>query len=456
MIKIFNILIIICILSHQSNAQESDYELALDTINQDIKAEMGELSELRQLIANERPKLAEETEKIASDLREKRRRSQLAAQERDALIHDLSSLSSEVRLWRDQSVYIENLLTDFRRNFEAQMSVAEAESMRSLMLSADKGSDDGLDSKLKILENAVERINGLTSPSTFKGSALDNDGVMIEGTFVEAGPISWFVSEDKKIAGLTNTNKELRSQIIPGTATVDEVQKLGAGESTSIMLDPTMGMASALSESDGNIFDHIKKGGKWIFPILLIGSLALTAAVLKWLQLLRIRAIRPARLRRVIDAIQKGDFQLAKSKLGSKANPASKALHRAIEMENKSFEDVEEALYEEYLRAKPRLERGLSWIAIAAATAPLLGLLGTVTGMIHTFKLINIFGTGDAKSLSSGISEALVTTEFGLVVAIPALILHAMLSRKINGILSSMEMASIAYVNGLKAIKTNK
>lgn len=456
MIKIFNILIIICILIHQSNAQEADYKSALDNINRDIKLEMSELSELRQIIANERPKLAEETEKIASELRDKRRRSQLASQERDALIHDLSSLSSEVRLWREQSVYIENLLTDFRRNFEAQMSVAEADLMRSLMLSADKASDDGLDSKLKILENAVERINGLTSPSTFKGSALDNDGVMREGIFVEAGPVSWFVSEDKKIAGLTNTNKELRSQIIAGTATVDEVQKLGAGESTSIMLDPTMGMASALSESDGNIFDHIKKGGKWIFPILLIGSLALTAAFLKWLQLLRIRALRPARLRRVIDAIQKGDFQLAKSELGGKSNPASQALHRAIEMENNSSEDVEEALYEEYLRAKPRLERGLSWIAIAAATAPLLGLLGTVTGMIHTFKLINIFGTGDAKSLSSGISEALVTTEFGLVVAIPALILHAMLSRKINGILSSMEMASIAYVNGLKAIKTNK
>ena len=456
MIKIFNILIIICILIHQSNAQEADYKSALDNINQDIKLEMSELSELRQMIANERPKLAEETEKIASELRDKRRRSQLASQERDALIHDLSSLSSEVRLWRDQSAYIENLLTDFRRNFETQMSVAEADSMRSLMLSADKASDDGLDSKLKILENAVERINGLTSPSTFKGSALDADGVMREGTFVEAGPVSWFVSEDKKIAGLTNTNKELRSQIIAGTATVDEVQKLGAGESTSIMLDPTMGMASALSESDGNIFDHIKKGGKWIFPILLIGLLALTAAFLKWLQLLRIRAIRPARLRRVIDAIQKGDFQLAKSKLGRKSNPSSQALHRAIEMENNSSEDVEEALYEEYLRAKPRLERGLSWIAIAAATAPLLGLLGTVTGMIHTFKLINIFGTGDAKSLSSGISEALVTTEFGLVVAIPALILHAILSRKINGILSSMEMASIAYVNGFKAIKTKK
>ncbi|MEM1297165.1 MAG: MotA/TolQ/ExbB proton channel family protein, partial [Verrucomicrobiota bacterium] len=87
----------------------------------------------------------------------------------------------------------------------------------------------------------------------------------------------------------------------------------------------------------------------------------------------------------------------------------------------------------------------------ASATAPLLGLLGTVTGMIHTFKLINVFGTGDARSLASGISEALVTTEFGLIVAIPALILHAVLFRKIKGITGSIEMASLAFMNGLKS-----
>ena len=89
-------------------------------------------------------------------------------------------------------------------------------------------------------------------------------------------------------------------------------------------------------------------------------------------------------------------------------------------------------------------------IAIASATAPLLGLLGTVTGMIHTFKLINLFGTGNAKTLASGISEALVTTEFGLIVAIPALIMHALLSRKIQGIKSTMEMTSLAFVNGVR------
>ena len=136
MMKTLKVIVIFCILSFGVKAQEKDYKAAVDSVDRDIKAEMNALNELRQAIAVERPNLATETEKIASELREKRRRSQLASQERDALIHELSSLSSEVRMWRDQSDYINNLLSDFRRNIETQMSNAEAESMRSLLLSA--------------------------------------------------------------------------------------------------------------------------------------------------------------------------------------------------------------------------------------------------------------------------------------------------------------------------------
>ena len=92
----------------------------------------------------------------------------------------------------------------------------------------------------------------------------------------------------------------------------------------------------------------------------------------------------------------------------------------------------------------------IPFIAVVAATAPLMGLLGTVTGMIKTFKLITVFGTGDARSLSSGISEALVTTEFGLCVAIPALIIHALLLRRTKGVLASMEQTAVAFKNGLE------
>jgi hypothetical protein len=89
----------------------------------------------------------------------------------------------------------------------------------------------------------------------------------------------------------------------------------------------------------------------------------------------------------------------------------------------------------------------LPFIAICAASAPLLGLLGTVTGIIDTFKMMTVFGSGDVKALSGGISKALITTEYGLIVAIPSLLLHAFLSRKARAIVASMEGAAVAFAN---------
>ncbi len=90
----------------------------------------------------------------------------------------------------------------------------------------------------------------------------------------------------------------------------------------------------------------------------------------------------------------------------------------------------------------------MQWIGWAfAAVAPLLGLLGTVTGIIKTFDLMQVFGAGDPKPLISGISEALITTELGLILAIPAMIIHAFLSRKAAGILAHLEKLSVAFIN---------
>ena len=117
---------------------------------------------------------------------------------------------------------------------------------------------------------------------------------------------------------------------------------------------------------------------------------------------------------------------------------------------------LEELLFEKILSVRPGLEKFLPFMAITAAAAPLLGLLGTVTGMIKTFNLITIFGTGDAKSLSSGISEALVTTELGLIVAIPALILHGILSRMAKEKLGTLEQTALSFINGVVATRTGK
>jgi biopolymer transport protein ExbB len=108
---------------------------------------------------------------------------------------------------------------------------------------------------------------------------------------------------------------------------------------------------------------------------------------------------------------------------------------------------VEEVMYETILVTRLRLNRFIPFVAIAAAAAPLLGLLGTVTGIINTFKLITVFGSGDVKTLSGGISEALITTEFGLIVAIPSLLLSAFLSRKARGVIDRMEGIALSFLN---------
>jgi biopolymer transport protein ExbB len=108
---------------------------------------------------------------------------------------------------------------------------------------------------------------------------------------------------------------------------------------------------------------------------------------------------------------------------------------------------VEEVMYEEMLTTRMSVSKLTPFLAVCASTAPLMGLLGTVTGIINTFKLITVFGSGDVKTLSGGISEALITTELGLVVAISALVLYAFLSRKAKSITDNMEQIAILFMN---------
>jgi Skp family chaperone for outer membrane proteins len=128
-------------------------------------------------------------------------------------------------------------------------------------------------------------------------------------------------------------------------------------------------------------------------------------------------------------------------------SPVGEMLAIGVEHRREPRELIEEVMYEHVLSTRLKLQRLLPFVAIAASSAPLLGLLGTVTGIINTFKLITVFGSGDVKTLSGGISEALITTEFGLIVAIPSLLMYAFLSRKARGVVGQMEKAAVAVAN---------
>lgn len=159
-----------------------------------------------------------------------------------------------------------------------------------------------------------------------------------------------------------------------------------------------------------------------MIPIAATALAALLAALAKAAQLLRLPTRTPDD-QRLHDALH-GNATLPQT-----LQPLADAAHQHPDLPP---DDLEETLYQTTLDTNARLERLLPLIAVCASTAPLLGLLGTVTGMIHTFQLITLHGSGDAALLASGIAEALVTTEAGLATAIPALLAHAFLSRRLR------------------------
>jgi len=129
----------------------------------------------------------------------------------------------------------------------------------------------------------------------------------------------------------------------------------------------------------------------------------------------------------------------------NKRVPTCSMLGSAMTHIGSTQEVLENALQEGILRQMPKLERFLPTMGVLAAIAPLMGLLGTVTGMINIFRVITVVGTGDPRVMSGGISEALLTTQFGLAVAIPLMIIHHMLERRVDRIVGDMEEKGTAF-----------
>ncbi len=126
-----------------------------------------------------------------------------------------------------------------------------------------------------------------------------------------------------------------------------------------------------------------------------------------------------------------------------------------LELKGQAGTVIESALSEAILKETPRLERFLTALKVSASVAPLLGLLGTVTGMINTFQVITTHGTGDPRLMAGGISEAMVTTQAGLAVAIPAMMVAAFLGRRAQSLARDMEEKGLALMAALLKFSAN-
>ena len=192
------------------------------------------------------------------------------------------------------------------------------------------------------------------------------------------------------------------------------------------------------------------KGGPVMWPIFALAGAALLVVLAKWLSMAFVRRPQRKALERLLEAVRSGQQSAAVDQAEAVGGPAGAMLKAGAEHLGEPRELVEEVMFEQVLQTRLRLNGWLPFVAICATSAPLLGLLGTVTGIMNTFTLMTVYGTGDPKTLSSGISEALITTEYGLIVAIPSLLLHAFLSRRAKGIVDDMEKAAVAFLNQVR------
>lgn len=216
----------------------------------------------------------------------------------------------------------------------------------------------------------------------------------------------------------------------PGGSAVSEARELSAAKSgySTVLIDPTRGAILGMLVESPTLLERVRQGGIVGYVILALAAIGLLIAVVR-LVVLTVRG----------RAISK---QAKQPENPSRDNALGRILSVFSDEDASDTETLELKLDDAILREVPALERGQTTLKLLAAVAPLLGLLGTVTGMIITFQSITLFGTGDPKLMAGGISQALVTTVLGLVAAIPLLFAHAFLASRSRSLIQVLEQQS--------------
>ncbi len=202
--------------------------------------------------------------------------------------------------------------------------------------------------------------------------------------------------------------------------------------------------------------DFVRAGGPIMVPLLLLPVWALILVFIKLIQL-HVRHRANTRLNnRIVNLLEEGKIDAARKRVAGNKDAVSRVVGACLDHSEWDREDAEEAVRDILVEETPSLSSHLNTLAVIAGVAPLLGLLGTVTGMIELFSVITHYGTGDPKIMAGGISEALITTQTGLAVAIPILLFHNYLRNRKNRLQAEMEKSAVAVMNAIWPRKAGK
>ena len=428
-----------------------------------LSGALSELAQTRNRIAQEKLPLSKAVANLESEVAKLRRERDRLLKISDSNTIDLTTLRNRVEAKADQDDFVRSRLNEFVRDFEGRLHISEVDRFETLTGAAklaDKNANlseaEKRSAKLEVVGAALERLRDQIGGQVYAGGALSPSAKeLTSGKFISVGPTVFFVGDEGRVSGLVEAQLNAADPVVvdlPAGLT-DALPQLATTGTGVLPFDPTLGKAIKLEKARKTIGEYVADGGAVGYVIIALGAAALLLTTFKAVEILGFKVAELGAVDEILDDLSQGSQAAAAKRAAQIEGLAGDMLETGVQYATESRNVLEELLFEKMLRARPTLERFLPFLAITAAAAPLLGLLGTVIGMINTFQLITIFGTGDAKSLSSGISEALMTTALGLVVAIPTLILHGALSRMAKRKLGLLEELSIAFVNGVEVLR---
>ena len=421
---------------------EQDYKKTIEAIKNNRKLLLDKIAELK----NKKQQLLSESKTLKQEIQKLDKENEVLSSIFEKNTSDIKELVGLIRInAKDlESILKQSPYSALKRHREKKLS--------SILNKTDFPDMKDLKEMADLL---FEEILNNSEVTLKKGLFVDRKGMEKSADILFIGPFTQIYREGKEVGFLLYSDNSERFFALSKPAPYlvrRDIKKYLEGKTPLAPVDISKGGAIREFLYKLSLWENILMGGPLVWPILAIGVIALIL-ILERFYTLRKKYIDAEqfmdKLKRLINEKKWDDAESLCKEFKSKSIP--KVILKGVLNRNLPREEMENILQEEILKEIPRLERFLSTLGMLAKIAPLLGLLGTVTGMINTFQVITYFGTSDPKLMASGISEALVTTMLGLSVAIPIMFFHTILNRKVENYISDMEENCISFVNLLYA-----
>lgn len=357
-----------------------------------------------------------------------------------SLKNEVFSLGDQVARLRTKNESLKTRLSKFDENrSDKEMVLKKTEVVSSQMR-------DFVSNHQNASEMAVEEVNlyilgflnkGAVLGSS-KGKAYNQAGKKVDVEILSLGHIAAFSKTQEGLVPLAASAD--KKDLFLTDETVDTFDSKAAGLVSSTVVLKEGGVQAKAPTLISVLKEKLESGGAVGYIIIILGFVGLGIAFIRYSLIRSFNVLDESGIRQVVLKIQSGDLESAKSILGSQSsNPLTRFVEKLISSRHKSDEVYEAIVIGEISRVQSKVSKYGPYLIVLAAVAPLLGLLGTVTGMIGTFDMITIHGTGNPKLLSGGIKEALVTTQMGLIVAIPCILAGNYLSSRALKVVSKFE-----------------